>query len=145
MSRRLVAMIIVATVVGPACGQGRSVEAFCSTLASETQRLSDKYEARFDAVDAEANPLGSLLVGVGSLAEGLGDAVVLYDRLERVAPEDIQPEVAAVRDGLQQQVDALSNSAANPLGALGAGLFGGLAMQGSATRVDAYVAQNCQG
>jgi hypothetical protein len=142
-SRSIISALVILQVVLGGCGDGRSIEAFCGTVETEGQRLSDKYEARFSATDPEEDPLGSLLFGLGSLAEGLGDAVVLYDRLEKVAPEEIRPEVAAVRDGLQQQVDAMSNSASDPLGALGAGLFGGFAMQGSMSRVDAYIVSHC--
>ncbi len=133
--------VLVLAVVS--CSPGPSVEAFCDTLAIETSRLEAKYEERFGSLDVEADPFGALFGTLGSAIEGMGDAVVLFDRLERVAPEEIQPDVAAVRDGLEAQVDALRGSSTDPLALFGASIVGSLSIQGSATAVESYIAAHC--
>ncbi len=133
----IAALVLVASSCG---GSGRSTEAFCSTYQTEQQRLMEKYQGRADLIE-EQQPLVGLFAGVGSLIEAQGDFVVLLDRLEKVAPEEIAPEVAALRDAAQEQTDALAS------GDLGRMAFGGLVtlmqVQGSAERVDRYIVGNC--
>ena len=97
-----------------ASGMPRSVEASCDTFESETDRLAEKYETRSAGLQQQGDALVGLLGTFGSAVEGLGDAVLLYGRLEAVAPSDIQPEVAAVRDAPQGRVDALGRTATDP-------------------------------
>ena len=138
--------LVLAAVLGvliTACAPQRSVEAFCDTYKSENARLTQKYDQRFNSLDAENDPLGSLLAATGSAVEAMGDAVVLFDKLEAVAPDEVRYDVAAVRDSLQDQVDAMKDAAGNPLAAFGSSLMSGLAAQGSANAVDAYIRDNC--
>lgn len=137
-----------ATVVGPAllasilvaCATERSVEAFCDTYQEETTRLADKYNQRAALAEGEGGLIG-LGVAFGSLVEAQGDMVVLFDRLEQRAPDEIAPDVAAVRDALRAQADAMAS------GDLVTMFFGGtvtaLQAGGSASRVDSYLEQNC--
>jgi hypothetical protein len=136
------ALAVVMAILITACAPQRSVEAFCDSYDTETARLTDKYEQRFENLD-EGEPLAGLLMATGSLAEGMGDAVVLFDKLESVAPDDIRYEVAAVRDAVQDQVDAMGSAASDPWAALGAGLMSGFSVQGSADAVDRYIRDNC--
>lgn len=146
-ARRVILCFLVTSIgaTAPGCGDGteRSVEAFCSTFEREAVRLHDKYGAQVRSVDAEADPFGALLVGTGSLLEAQGDFVVLFDRLEKVAPEEIQPEVVALRDNFKRQAEAMGELADNPLGALGGGLISGLQSKGSYGRVEGYLGANC--
>ncbi len=100
----------------------------------------EKYQGRADLIE-EQQPLVGLFAGVGSLIEAQGDFVVLLDRLEKVAPEEIAPEVAALRDAAHEQTDALAS------GDLGRMAFGGLVtlmqVQGSAERVDQFIGGTC--
>ncbi len=121
----------------------RSVKAFCATYETESIRLYSKYKAQTKGFNPETNPIGSLAAGLGSLLEAQGDLVVLMDRLEPVAPLDIQPEIAAVRDAFRQQAEASRGVASSPLGALASSLMSSLQSQGSYRRVEAYIGANC--
>ena len=77
------------------------------------------------------------------MAQSIGDTVVLFEKLDKVAPEDIEPDVAAVRDNIQSQLEAVSGAASDPLGALVGSLFMGLTAGGSWQRVSDYVVTNC--
>lgn len=142
-TRVLGGVVAIVMVVGCSGGQERSTEEFCDTFESEAVRLRDKYESRLSGLDSEADPLGSLLLAMGSLVEAQGDFVVLLERLERAAPKEISPEVAAARDAMKKQVDAAGESLGDPLGALGTSLITGLASLGSFEQVERFVRENC--
>lgn len=140
---RAVVALVGATLLLPACGAGRSTEAFCDTLEAQVVELRSKYTDRAGMLDSEGDPLAALLVGLGSLVEAQGDLVVMFDRLEGVAPDDIQPEVAAVRESLQRQLDAAGESVGDPLGGLGSSLVAGVSAMGSYAAVQNYISSNC--
>lgn len=132
--------LVALALLASSCGSERSVEAFCSTYEEETERLVDKYGERAAQVEGES---GLIVLGTafGSLIEAQGDVVVFFERLERNAPEEIAPDVAAVHEALEKQADATASGDFTKM------LFGGavtaLQAAGPATRVDAYLQQNC--
>lgn len=139
--RRWAAVILAGIILLSACA-GRSVESFCATFYSEIDRLEDKYSNRL--ADSEGqDPLAGLLTVLGTTAEAFGDYAVLYDRLEQVAPNDLQPDVAAVRDALNQQLVSMKEAGSDPLGAAFGSLITGLSVIGSEQRVNEYIAANC--
>lgn len=144
ISRRLVLVLIVVGLLA-GCAQPRSRASFCHTLAQEKQRYLDKYEARLERIDKAGNDDRSSLLSaaVGTSFEAFGDVTVTFDKLVKVAPEEIQPDVEAIRDALERQRSALKDVASNPLGALAGSLASGLATMGSWERVSMYVDQNC--
>ena len=77
-----------------ACSSGRSVEAFCSTWETETTAFANEYQEAGDNVAAasEDDPLGALLGGTLALTQSVGDVIIVFERLQRVAPADIQPD-----------------------------------------------------
>lgn len=117
MSRWLTLVLIAVSLLA-GCAQPRSREAFCRTLAEEKQRYRDKYSARGEQIAERAREgdLRSLFVALGTGLEALRDVAVTFDKLEKAAPEEIQPDVEAIRDALQRQRDALKDVADNPLG-----------------------------
>jgi hypothetical protein len=128
-----------------ACSSGRSVEAFCSTWQTETTAFANKYQEASDnmAATSEDDPIGSLLGGTLALTQSVGDVIIVFEKLERVAPEDIEPDVTAIRDSLESQRDSAGDMFDNPLGALAGSLFQGLTTGGSWQRVGEYVETNC--
>lgn len=121
----------------------RSVESFCATYKKEATTLHDKYDRAASNAKAD-DSLSSMINGLGTVAQAPGDLVVLFDRLDKVAPDDIQPDVEAVRDSLKKQADAAGEMASNPLGALFSGLINGLQNMGSFERVNNYIIENCE-
>lgn len=137
------AALMVATLGG--CSAGRSVESFCSTYWEEKHAFQAKYNKAADDIEAagDKDPLLGLLGGTAMMAQSIGDTVVLFDKLDKVAPDDIEPDVAAVRDNIKSQLEAVSGVASDPLGALVGSLFMGLTAGGSWQRVSDYVVANC--
>lgn len=146
-ARPLLAFSLGASMIAAlgGCSPGRSVESFCGTYWKEKQAFEDKYSKASDDIQAagEDDPLLGLLGGASMMAQSIGDTVVLFEKLDKVAPEDIEPDVAAVRDNIKSQLDAASGAASDPLGALVGSLFMGLTAGGSWQRVSDYVVTNC--
>jgi hypothetical protein len=121
-----------------ACG-GRSVEAYCETFYGEGQELRQQW---IDAGNTQ-DPLAA----IGSIFSAPRDLAAFFAELEEVAPEDIQPDVAQVRDAFQEQADSMGETAAgmveNPLGTALGSLATGLSMSGAMQRVDSYTLENC--
>ncbi|MGV1004808.1 MAG: hypothetical protein ACOYEV_08575 [Candidatus Nanopelagicales bacterium] len=138
-----VAGLLTTSLMG--CSPGRSVESFCSTYSEEKQAYVEKYDKASGAIKSagEQDPLAGLLGGTAMVAQSLGDTIIIFDKLDKVAPDDIQPDVAAIRDSLKSQMESVSEMASNPLGALVGGLFQGLASGGSWQRVSDYLVVNC--
>ena len=62
-----------------------------------------------------------------------------------MAPDDIEPDVAAIRDSMQKQIDRMPDSAKDPLGGVLGGILAGLTTMGSWERVGNYVTDHCDG
>jgi hypothetical protein len=81
------------------------------------------------------------------LANGLGAMsawVPMFDRLAKVAPDEIQSDVEHIRDSLKEQQQAAGGAVGDPLGALGRSLVSGLMTMDSWQRVGSYVDQHCE-
>lgn len=113
----------------------RSVEAFCRTYAEEKARIGQQLPS------SDTDLLSGLVGGLSAI----GELPVMFDRLDKVAPDDIEPDVAAVRDSLRQQIETAKGAATDPLGAIASGTVGAAMNAGSYDRVNRYVAQNCHG
>ena len=139
----LATVALNATVVG--CGTERSPEAFCEVYQSEKQTYVQKYDDRATEAESAGNddPLAGALLGVVSSFEALGDAEIFFDKLAKVSPDDIQPDVEKIRDQFKQQTEAMSGAVKDPLGTFLGGLVSGLTTSGSWTRVGEYVTQHC--
>ncbi len=141
---------LVVVVVGPllqACaGDGRSVEAFCSTYREEKEKFQDTYSGIGSNSDDPDQVLTDLMLGIQSL----GDVSVILDKLDKVAPEDIEPDVAAVKkswDDMTAGMGDQASQALNPGGLLGGmlkGLILGAQSNGSWTRVGQYITDHCE-
>ncbi|MFL5955562.1 MAG: hypothetical protein ACJ76I_15800 [Gaiellaceae bacterium] len=139
-----IAAIAVAVFGAAGCGSTtRSVSSYCHTYAAQKSAYLDKYNAQAKAVQGSSDPLAGALGAAAMSVEAMGDVRAMFDRLDRVAPESIEPDVAAVRDSFSQQLDAMKGVATNPLGALMGGLISGIASSGSFQRVDGWTKQNC--
>jgi hypothetical protein len=138
---------LLATLTGvlllSSCGDERSVSKFCSTAKHQQTRLQAKYQQQADSLGNTSDPLLGLIGGIGMLTGAQGDLVVYFERLSKVAPSEIQPEVEAVRDSFKAQAEATREMATNPLGSLASGFIGGLQSSGSIEVVDQYSRQNC--
>jgi hypothetical protein len=134
----LAALALALTGCGKAGGGSeRSAESYCDVWKREATRLHDKYQAAADGTDAD--PFGSLL----TVAAAPGDLVVLFDKLAKVAPDEIQSEVETIHDSLKDQQDAMGDAIDNPIGAIGSSLISGLTNAGSYQAVEEYTTEHC--
>lgn len=124
-------------------GSARTVENFCATYSSEKAQFTGKY-APIEKSNS-GNALSNLLLGIQSL----GDVKVILTKLDKVAPDDIEPDVAEVLDSWKKMQDTLGDEAGNALnpggliGAMLKGLIASIQSQGSWERVGSYVTKNC--
>lgn len=139
------AALVAMAAATAGCAPQRSVESFCSTYWNEKTAYVDKYERAADGVRAvsDQEPLLGLLSGTAMLAQASGDVIVIFDKLDKVAPDDIEPDVAAIRDTLKSQAEKAPGAISDPLGTIVGGLVQSLMVSGSWQRVGDYVITNC--
>jgi len=107
---------------------------FCKTYLAEKHG----YLARYGRTTGD--PLQDLTNGIGAMSSW----VPMFDRLARVAPDEIRSDVEHIRDSLKEQQQVAGEAVTDPLGALGRGLVSGLMTMDSWERVGSYVDQNCE-
>lgn len=129
-----------ATISQPAIGgaptdtlQGDTRSAFCAELdniAEEAGRTGARVQS------ADEGSLAQLVALVGAV----GDVQVYLERLRPVSPPEIEADLRAIRDAIQESVFEDGGSA---LQAVANSLLRGLLVQNSFTRVDAYAVAEC--
>lgn len=139
------ALAAALVAVLPGCAASRSPEQFCKVYWEEKESYLTKYENANEAIDAagEKDPLLGGLAGLATGLQAVGDVVIIFEKLDKVAPDDIEPDVAAIRDSLKAQTEAASGAVDNPLGAIAGGLVSSLTTAGSWDRVSKYVVAEC--
>jgi hypothetical protein len=137
------ALTLTASVLSGCGGDGRSMKAFCSTIVSEQTRLSAKYEKQGADLKNQTDPLVGLLQALATVAEAQGDLVVYFDRLQKVAPKEIQPEAEAAYGAMKTQADAAKDALSNPVGSFAKGVLATFQSAGSFNRLDQYSKDNC--
>jgi hypothetical protein len=102
----IIAAVAIVVVLFFALQPDRSIANFCKVANEEKQTIvgSENYEKRLET----------------------------YKKLERVAPEEIRPDVTTIRKGQQDIVDNPSNTFATELG-----------LSGSGDRLVKYISKNC--
>lgn len=137
-----VALAAVAALVS-GCGPSRSVEAFCTTYHDEKQAFIERYSGTTN-IPQDAS-IGQAFSAMSAGLSSLGDTVIIFDKLDKVAPEDIEPDVAAVRDSMKKTIDQAGGMATDPLGSFLGGFLTAMTSQGSWQRVSDYVSVKCEG
>jgi len=119
-----------------ACGDTRSTEAFCDTFKERAVQFHDKYTAADQQVTAGGNPFASLLM----LMQSPADLQVMFQALDKVAPDDIEPSVNQMLEAMKQQQQAMNSlSLSSALG----GLLIGLESSGAERDINDYLSQHC--
>ncbi len=138
----VVALAVAASLTG--CGSGRSPEKFCAVYREEKQAyLSQMNQANDSLGSGSGDSAASLFGGLGQAMSAITRLPQMFDRLDKVAPDDIEPDVAAIRDFLQKQVDSAGDAVQNPGGSLINGLMGSFEVSSSWERVGSYVQDTC--
>lgn len=135
----LVVLLAVAMLTG--CAPKRSVAAFCGVIKDQSLQLHAKY-MKADQ-NAQSQTFGGELSALGTMLGTEGDMELMFRKLDQVAPDDIEPDVAQLLDAFEKAQDAAGGSFSNPLGAIGGSLVAGLSSMGAEHDVETYVNQNC--
>lgn len=138
---RLITLAAGIPFILTACS-GRSVDAFCATYDEQQAAYLARY-GQGDPGDGSGGPVANVFGSLGTITSALGDVVIIFDELSKVAPDDIESDVSAIHDSLQAQLDGAAAAAGDPLRALAAGFFQGMATSGSWERVGQYVVTHC--
>lgn len=126
---------ITVVVVHATAGPTRSAAVFCSVYFQQKRQ----YLATYDSSDYRNDPLAGLLNAIGAMS----DWVPMFEKLDAVAPPDIEPDVATIVDSLKKEQDAAGQEFSNPLGALGSSLTAALMSSASWNNLSQYILQNC--
>lgn len=138
-SSLLAGVLLVAVMLSTACSGGRSTEAFCSTLGSEKERIRGQLDAGLDAMESQEDDFAKALVGVGATMQSVGELRTYFDKLARVAPEEIRVEAEIVAEEMANQTRVPELS----LEGLASSLLGGVAISGQLESLDRYARQHC--
>lgn len=128
----------------------KTAATFCATYNEEKRTYLQKYESLSTPIAEDDPQAGSkILVNLFMGVQSLGDVTVILTKLEKAAPDDIQPDVAAVLESWKKSQETIGEGASqafNPKGMVGVllkGMFASIASNGSWTRVGDYVNENC--
>lgn len=142
----------LAALVLVGCGgnqePARSVKKFCSTYNSEKAQFLSRYGS-VGKSNGGSPTAGSALTDLLLGLQSLGDVTVIFTKLEKVAPDEIEPDMAVVLDswkGMQGTLGDEASNALNPKGMIGVilkGLVASAQSNGSWTRVSDYIQHNC--
>lgn len=143
MERRIIMVlaVVVAIVIyvnvdfGNPFGPERSVESYCQTWKNEGEKLHKKWADQ----QAGGDPGSSISMLFGAPA----DLAEFFDKLDEVAPKDIEPDVARYRDAWQKVSDLLGENATDPLSFLMASLMVSSQSKGAETRINKWTQNNC--
>ena len=136
-SRRLlitglaVVVVILAAVVlaARATASTPSAKHFCGTFRTEQDKFNEKYGNKSEH--------GDLLTSVDRLAGSMSAVLVIWDKLVKVAPEEIAPDVTWIRDTIKGSIQR--GAAGDPLGAIVTGMMAA----DSYKNVQNYIDANC--
>jgi hypothetical protein len=132
----LIAVAVLSTwwIVAP----HRSVEAYCSTFHNEGVKLHKQWNAQRQQMTND--PFAGLGLAFGSF----DDIANFFDKLDQVAPDEIEPDVARLRDAYKQAAQNFSNSGGSQLDLLmGQQLILSLQVLGPEQRVNDWTTKNC--
>lgn len=129
----VLACAILATVLA-GCSSGRSVEAYCRTFKAEGEAFHSYLGSSSD------DPFTQIIKIVGAPQQ----LAIAFDKLDKVAPEDIEPDVAVLQKAFQYISDHAADNVDNPLKAIAVAIQMGANTQPSYDRVNQYTTQNCR-
>lgn len=134
VGRATVAVLAASVLLVPAaCGNQRTVSAFCGELKSGTDQMRSNVEG---APSSWTSQFAAAMSNIGAFTQ-------MLDKLEAHAPDEIEPDMKASVQAWDKQREAASNAASNPLGALAQSLTASLFASASMRSVDQYAQEHC--
>lgn len=139
-SRTIGGFLAVSAALAVSCSTSdstRSEAQLCSTYRRESAALQEKYAGI--PSDSASDDLSQVFTLVATSLEAYGDLIAALSKMERVAPEPIAVDIATIRDGFQEQLDAMKSG--DLLAATMGGVINALATNGATTRLDDFLAR----
>lgn len=138
-------LLLASALALTACTSQRSPQAFCKVYWQQKHDYLARYGAAAAQTEAagKKHPMLGVFSGLVTTFAAIGDIEIIFDKLDRVAPDDIEPDVAKIRDSLKSQTDSAGGAYKDPIGTVVGGLVSGLTTVGSWQRVSEYVVQQC--
>jgi hypothetical protein len=125
----LLCIITVASVAAAASGPTRSVKAFCTTYYTQVNKIWQMGHMK------TGSELGDAFQSVAAVSE----LPVMFNALDKVAPDTIEPDVANISASFQQ----VEQSANGTLSGLGGALAASIMSAGSWENFTQYTNANC--
>lgn len=121
----------------------RSVANYCNTFQTEGDKLHQQWALESKQA-SNAGGLGGIIGNLGIVASAPNDIANFFDKLDKVAPDDIEPDIATLRDAYKKDSDVATNMAGgNILGGLAQGFMLSLSSKSAEDHVNTYTSTNC--
>lgn len=115
----------------------RSVEAFCSTMNSEQERILAEFDANNG--DGHIDDFSEAMAGMLASVQALGELQVYFQKLAEVAPPEIQTETQLVADKIGDQMKIPDFS----ITGVGNQLIAAIMLSGPMDAVNRFALKNC--
>ena len=136
--------VVLGALLVSGCGSSRSPEAFCAAIDKHKERFLSAMSSAQKSLDSGTTD--GFIGGAVQGAAALGDLQRMWEDLADVAPEDIQHDAEAVRDGYAKQYEAAEKMASGDVvSALTGTLMNGVVMIGPLQRIDTFTKEHCSG
>lgn len=114
-------------------GPERSVASYCQVWQEEGTKLRDRQTAAQQSGDIFA-PITAAMAGPSDLAD-------LFDKLDKVAPDEIEPDIKRYRDAWREVADSLKEG--NLLNMLSKQMAIAAQTKGVESRINIWTQTNC--
>jgi len=131
------ALSVVSIGLGGCSSETRSVTAYCQTFYQKGTQLRSQFQGA--ANNMSRNPLA----GIVSLLTAPSQLATFFGELDKVAPPEIEPQVAQIQQAFQQEVDNATKDITNPVGGIISGLASAIATGPAWTQVGSWTGANC--
>lgn len=117
-------------------GPERSVASYCRVWQEEGTKLRDRQIAA-----QRQGESGDIFAPITAAMAGPGDLAAVFDKLDKVAPDEIEPDVRRYRDALQEVADSIKGG--NLLDILQKQMTIAAQTKGVEDRINTWTITNC--
>lgn len=118
----------------------RSVESYCKTYKAETEKLHNKWKDQSEQY-VKSDSFSALMGSLALVAGAPRDFEIMFNKLSKVAPEEIEDDVITMRDAFKKSSE--QSISGNFLQDLGSALLLSFRTSGAQARVDEFTTANC--
>lgn len=114
-------------------------EAFCTSFRDGVATMNQYNTPGTTTGDDFADTLNS----IGTLFGAVGDAQVVFEKMARTAPDEIQVDMQKVSDAFGSSTDSAASAVGDPIGGTAKLLMASLTAGPSMERVNTYIETHC--